>query len=168
MAPNFLVLAASAIIPFIFAYIWYHPRLFGGETWKELAGLTDAQHNTPVKPIKLALTLLLNFLIAFGIYNLAVHANGVFGLVGADIEAMTSGTSKAFLDEYGNNHRSFGHGLIHGAIQSVICFVIPILGYVTIFDKKSTKYFLVNVAYWAISLGLMGGVICKWGVNIIM
>ena len=85
-------------------------------------------------------------------------------MVSADLEAMTTGTAKAFLDEYGTNHRTFGHGVVHGAIFSVIFLILPILGYATIFERKSAKYLLINLGFWAISCGLMGGVISAWGV----
>jgi len=163
MLPNFPVLIGAAFIPFIFGYIWFHPRVFGGENWKRIAGLTEEQSQKPVSPFKLFLTLILNFLLAFGLYNVCVHGAGVFGMVSADTEALTSGTAKAFLDEYAMNHASFGHGMIHGFAPALMTFVLPILGYVVIFEKKSTKYLFVYLGYWFISLTLMGGVIGQWG-----
>mgnify|MGYP000713535042 CR=1 FL=1 len=163
MVPNFLVLLGTAFIPFLIAYAWYHPSLFGGDNWKEIAGLTDEQHNKKVKPLKLGLSILLNFLIAFGLYNLCVHESGVFSMVNAEVEAMTTGTAKAFLDEYAGNHLSLGHGVIHGLVSGLLLFALPVLGYVTIFERKSTKYLLVNLGFWAISMALMGGVIAQWG-----
>jgi len=163
MLPNFLVLVGAAFIPFFIAYAWFHPKVFGGTTWAQVAGLTTEQIDQPVKPIKLGLSILLNFFIAFGIYNLAVHQSGIFGLVGGDITALQSGTGAAFLAEYGENHLSLGHGMIHGGIQSILCFVLPILGYSVIFERKSRKYLFINLGFWIISLALMGGVICQWG-----
>ena len=49
MTPNFLVLAGSALIPFFVAFIWFHPKMFGGTTWAEVAGLTPEQIKNPVK-----------------------------------------------------------------------------------------------------------------------
>ena len=42
MTPNFLVIGAAALIPFFVAYAWFHPKVFGGTTWVEVAGLTQA------------------------------------------------------------------------------------------------------------------------------
>ena len=163
MVPNFLVLAASSLIPFLIAFVWFHPKVFGGTTWATVAGLTKAQSDQPVKPFKLILSILLNFFLAFGIYNLAVHQSGVFGMVGANAELLKTGTAAAFLAEYGNNHLNFGHGMIHGGIQTILCFVLPILGYAAIFERKSSKYLFINLGFWILSLAIMGGVIAKWG-----
>lgn len=163
MVPNFLVIGASALIPFFIAYAWFHPKVFGGTTWAEVAGLTQAQNDTPIKPYQLGLSIVLNFFLAFGIYNLAVHESGVFGMVSADSAALTTGTAAAFLAEYSGRHLSFGHGMIHGGIQTILCFILPIIGYAVIFERKSKKYLFVNLGFWIVSLALMGGVISQWG-----
>jgi len=163
MVPNFLVIGASALIPFFVAYAWFHPKVFGGTTWAEVAGLTQAQNDTPIKPYQLGISILLNFFLAFGVYCLAVHESGVFGMVSADEAAMSTGTAAAFLAEYGGRHHTFGHGMIHGGIQTVLLFVVPILGYAAIFERKSKKYLFINLGFWIVSLALMGGVISQWG-----
>lgn len=162
MVPNFLVLLATAFIPFFIAYAWFHPNVFGGDTWQKIANLTEEQNSKAIKPLKLGLSILLNFLIAFGMYNLTVHESGIFGMLGGDIELLKSGTPKAFLEEFSGRHLSFGHGMVHG-IQGLLLFVLPILGYATIFERKSGKYLMVNLGFWLISLMLMGGVIAQWG-----
>jgi len=166
MVPNMFVLLGCSFIPFFIAYIWFHPKVFGGDNWKEIAGLTEKQAAITVSPLKLGLSILLNFLIAFGLYNLVVHASGVFGLMGADTEAMKVGTAGAFLAEHGQNHANFGHGAFHGAISFVL-MVLPILGYAVIFERKSTKYLLVYTGFWIVSMAFMGGVIGQWGWNLI-
>lgn len=167
MTPNFLVIALTALIPFVLAMAYYSPFLFGGDNWQKIANLTDEQNNKKVKPWQLALTLLLNFFFAFGLYNLCVHQAGVFQLVGGDVELMMTGTARAFLDEYGLVHLSFGHGALHGVL-AVIMFVLPVFSYVTIFDRKSGKYLLVRMGFWLICGALMGGVICQWGWNLVV
>lgn len=163
MTPNILVLLATALIPFFFGYIWFHPSLFGGEKWHNLAKLNNADRSEVAK-IKLLSTLIFNVLIAFGLYNLCVHSMGAFGMVEADLTALKSGTGAAFMAEYGQTGMNFGHGAFHG-FTTTLFMVVPILAYVTIFEKKSIKYFFVYSAYWAISLILMGGVLCQWGAN---
>lgn len=163
MLPNLPILVAAAFIPFLVAFAWFHPKVFGGTTWAQVAGLTPAQSKAPVKPFQLGLSILLNFFVAFGLYNLAVHESGVFGMVSANTAALTTGSTAAFLEEYGGRHLSVGHGMIHGGIQTVLCFVLPILGYAVIFERKSRKYLFINLGFWMISLALMGGVICRWG-----
>lgn len=166
MVPNFLVLLACAFIPFIVAFAWFHPKAFGGETWKSVANLTNEQNNQAVKPYKLGLSILLNLFIVFGMYAFAVHASGVIGAVGGDMELASTGTAKAFLDEYAHLSLNFRHGAIHGLIASIV-YVLPILGYSAIFERKGMKYLLVNWGFWAISLILIGGVLCQWGTKMI-
>ena len=162
MVPNLLVLIGAAFIPFLIAFVWFHPKAFGGDTWTKIAGLTEEQGKTSVKPLKLALSIFLNFLLAFGVFNLAVHQFSMVGLVGGDVELLKVGTGAAFMAEFGGRHLSFGHGLTHGFI-GFFSYILPILGYAVIFERKSTKYLLVNSGFWLISLMLMGGVVTQWG-----
>lgn len=163
MSPNFLILLASAFIPFVFAYIWFHPSVFGGETWYNIAKL-NGEDRSEVSKIKLFSTLIFNLLIAFGLYNLCVHSMGAFGMVQANTELLKTGTGGAFMAEYGQNGLNFGHGAFHG-ITTTLFMVVPVLAYVTIFEKKRIKYFFVYLGYWAISLMLMGGLLCEWGTS---
>lgn len=162
MATNWLVILASALIPFFIAFIWFHKNLFGGETWHTITEMPSAKAASPVKPFKLFLSILLNALIAFGMYLLTIHESGVFGMVGGDTELMKTGSAAAFLAEYGGNFHTFTHGIAHG-LAATIFFILPVLGYVVIFEKKSAKYFWVYLSYWYVSLTLMSVVISLWG-----
>lgn len=162
MTPNILVLVAAAFIPFVFALLWFHKSLFGGEKWHAIAELTEEKSASPVKPIKLILSLFLNFLLAFGMYQFTIHEAGVFGMLGGDEALMKVGTAAAFLNEYGGNYHTFTHGLAHG-MGATLFFLLPVLGYVVIFEKKSSHYFWVYLGYWYICLTLMSIVISLWG-----
>lgn len=162
MSPNIIVILASACIPFIFAYIWFHKSLFGGEKWHAMSDMSDEKAASPIKPIKLLLSMVLNVFLAFGMYLFSIHETGVFGMVGGNTELMKTGTAAAFLAEYGGDFHTVSHGLAHG-LGATLFYVLPILGYVVIFEKKSSKYFFVYLTYWLISLTLMSIVICLWG-----
>lgn len=162
MTPNILILALAALIPFLIAFIWFHPKVFGGDTWSKLVGLTAEQQASGIKPLKLILSIGLNFLIAFGLFGMAVHQSGVFSIVGGDAGLLKTGVGAAFLAEYGQNHLTFGHGFFHGIIASLV-FAFPILGYATIFERRTGKYLMVNLGFWIISLALMGGVLAQFG-----
>lgn len=163
MAPNFLVIALCALIPFIFAYIWFHPKAFGGDYWNKISGISSAKSNKKVKPFYLILSIFLNFFIAFGIFVITVHGTHVFSLTGPSHELMSTGTALAFMQEYGDNYTSWTHGISHGMILATVAFVVPIIGYVTIFEHKSFRYFLVYVGYWGISLTTMACIITQYG-----
>lgn len=165
MTPNIVILLACALIPFFFGYVWFHPAVFGGDTWYDSARLVGAER-TEVSKLKLLSTLILNFLIVFGLYNLAVHQSGVFGMLNAETALFADPVVKSFMDEYGRSGLNFKHGLFHG-LTSTILLVIPILGYVTIFEKKSFKYFLIYLGYWTICCMLIGGVLAEWGTVVV-
>jgi len=152
MTPNFITILAAALIPFVVAIIWFHKSLFGGENWHLIAEMSTEKAATPVKPLKLALSILLNVFISFGVYILSIHESGVFGMVGGDEALMKTGSAAAFLADYGGQYHNAQHGLAH-------------VGYVVIFEKKTAKYFWVYLGYWFVSLTLMSVVICLWGAN---
>jgi len=166
MTPNFPVVLASALIPFLVATVWFHKSLFGGEKWHSMADMPE-EKATPVKPLKLVLSIFLNVFLAFGMYLFSIHETGVFGMVGGETELMKTGTAAAFLAEYGGRFHTWTHGLAHG-LGATLFYVLPILGYVAIFEKKSIKYFFVYLTYWLITLKLMSIVICLWGASPLM
>lgn len=163
MQPNFLVLIGCAFIPFVLGYIWFHPNVFGGKTWQSLANLTDEQMSKEIKPWQLLVTILLNFFISVGVFICTVHQTHVFALTGPDVDAFKGGTALAFMQEYGENFHTFKHGIGHGLVICLLFFVIPILGYAVIFERKRVKYLFVNAGFWGISLTLMACTISKWG-----
>ena len=65
------------------------------------------------------------------------------------------------MDKYGNNFRSFGHGAIHGIIASVF-FVLPVVAINALFERRSWKYIMLHWGFWAVSLLIMGGLICQF------
>jgi len=164
MTPNIIVIVLSALIPFVIAYIWFHKNLFGGHHWHTMSEMSTAKAASPVKPLKLGLSIVLNLFLAFGMYMFSIHESGVFGMVGGDAALMTTGTAAAFLTEYGGKFHTVTHGIAHG-IGATIFYALPFLGYVVIFEKKSAKYFWVYLGYWLINLTLMSIVICLWGAN---
>lgn len=162
MTPNIIVIIAAAFIPFVVALVWFHKGLFGGTNWHSIAEMPRDKAASPVRPIKLFLSIVLNLFLSFGMYLFSIHESGVFGMVGGDTELMKTGTAAAFLAEYGGDFHTVTHGLAHG-LGATLFFILPALGYVVIFEKKSAKYFWVYFMYWLISLVLMSIVICLWG-----
>lgn len=98
-----------------------------------------------------------------GVFITTVHGTHVLSMTGPNVEAMKSGTAQAFMQEYGGNFITWQHGISHGLIICLMFFVVPILGYAVIFERKSFKYLLVNAGFWGISLTIMAAVISKWG-----
>ena len=128
-----------------------------------VANLTEAQHNTPIKPVQLLASIALNFLLSFGVFIITVHQTHVLALTGPDLDAFKGGTALAFMEEYGDNFHTLSHGVSHGIVIGLFFFVLPILGYAVIFERKSFKYLLVNAGFWGISLVIMACIISRWG-----
>lgn len=128
-----------------------------------MANLTDEQHNKTIKPIQLGASIVLNFLLSFGVFITTVHQTHVLALTGPDMNAFQRGTAQAFMQEYGGNFHTLQHGVTHGLFIGLLLFVIPILGYAVIFERKSFKYLFINAGFWGISLVLMACIISRWG-----
>lgn len=71
------------------------------------------------------------------------------------------GIMKKLMDTYGNNFRTFKHGVLHGVIVGLL-FVTPIMAINALFDRKSWKYIMINAGYWTLTLALIGGLVCQF------
>ncbi|MFT6845279.1 MAG: hypothetical protein ACJAUV_001472 [Flavobacteriales bacterium] len=160
MMPNLLVMLSAALVPLVIGFIWYHPKVCGN-AWMKAAEMTEEKMKGGKMGLIFFLRFVLSFFLTFGLNSIVVHQYGVFSLVGGDLEALTSGTAAAFLAEYGDNFRTFKHGLLHGIITGIV-IALPILGINAMLERKSGKYIAINVGYWAITLGIMGGILCQY------
>jgi hypothetical protein len=112
------------------------------------------------------LTYLLSFFLSFSLQYLTIHQLSLWAIVAGQPDYMNPSSEAgqmvtAFLEKYGNEFRSFKHGLLHGVI-SAISIALPILGIVALFERKTAKYIFIHLGYWAITLGIMGGIICAY------
>ena len=112
------------------------------------------------------LTYLLSFFLSFSLQYLTIHQLSLWAIVAGQPDYMNPSSEAgqmvtAFLEKYGNELRSFKHGLLHGVI-SAISIALPILGIVALFERKTAKYIFIHLGYWAITLGIMGGIICAY------
>lgn len=161
MEINFIIIAAAALIPMVMGFLWYNPKLLG-TVWMKETGLTEEKMKSANMPLIFGLCYLFSFFLALALQGIVIHQWGVFSLVGGNPEAMTSGTAAALMAEYGDHFRTFGHGVLHGALTGVF-LVFPIFATNGMFERKSWKLIFINTSYWTITVSLMGGVICQWG-----
>lgn len=166
MMPNFAAIAASALIPMIVGFIWYHPKLFG-TAWMNLAGLTEEKMNKANMPLIFILSYVLAFMMGLAILSIVIHQGHVFSVLastpgfrvaGSPVQTMLDG----FMKDYGQNFRTFKHGVLHGVIFSVL-FVLPMIATGSMFERKSAKYIFINWGYWLVTIALMGGLISQFG-----
>lgn len=164
MEMNFYILFISAIVPVIVGSIWYGP-LFG-KAWMNIMGFTEESLKDTNMVKTLIICFILSFLISLALMPMVIHQMGVFStLAGEPGFNEQSGDAfvyfENFTNTYGDRFRTFKHGAFHGALNGLF-LVMPILGTIALFEKKSFKYVAINSGYWIVTLALMGGVICQW------
>jgi len=130
---NWLSVVIATIIPSIMGFAWYSPMLFG-KAWMDSIGMTEEKARSANMPVIMGISLVLAFFMAF---FLIANVNGP----GQEGEFDT-----------------FKHGALHGAIVGIM-IVVPTFISNGLFEQKSWKNMLINVAYWTVTLSIMGGVL---------
>ncbi len=162
---NFLITALAALIPMILGFIWYNPKVFG-TAWMNACGFTEEDLKGGNMALIFILSYIFSFFLAAMLTGMVIHQYGFFSSIMADPAWNEAGSetyqfSQKYMEIYGQNHRSFGHGALHGAVVGLF-FVLPVLGTNALFERKGFKYIAVNVGYWTVCLALMGGVLCHF------
>ena len=168
METNFLFIALAALVPLVMGFIWYGPLLFQN-AWMKQLGFTEESLKGGNMLLIFVLSYVFSFMVAFFLQFLTVHQLGAFSSMMESGASELAGDAIAdyqgFVERYGQNYRSFKHGLLHGAVAGVF-LVLPVLATQAMFERKTWKYVLINAGYWIITLGLMGGIVCQWGVSL--
>ncbi len=162
---NFYILPISAFIPLIIGFIWYRPNVFGTRL-ADTTGEPIEQISQPKSIGQIGLIYLFSLLLSYIMLAVSVHQIGVFQLFFLDPSfADASSEFKTFmtdfLAQYGSRHRTFGHGMIHGAEASFF-FSLAILGISALLTGKSLKSIWVHVGFWVLTCSLMAGVNCAF------
>ncbi len=163
---NWILIMSTGIIPTIIGMIYYSPKVFGNY-WMNASGMTP-DPNQQVNMLKnVAISIFCGVLLSTALAQMVIHQMGFFSIFGNDGEALkdvNSDLSKYvtdFMSRFGNNFRTFKHGVLHGCVTATF-FVLPLVVIATIWENKGWKYWLVTWGYWFITLGLMGGIICQF------
>ncbi len=162
---NFIIVAATAFIPLLLGFVWYHEKVFGA-AWAKHAGMTPEKMQSGNMPVIFGLSFILSIMLAFTLMQLSIHQFGVVQLFASHPEFATEGSAihqqfMNLMQEYGDRHRTFGHGAVHGAIAGIF-FAVPIIITNGLFERKNWKYLLINCGYWILCATLMSGVICQF------
>ena len=165
MEMNWLAIIVAALVPTFVGFIWYNPKVLG-TAWMQAAGMTEEKIKGTNMGVIFGVSLVLSVLLALYTQFLTIHQMHVgsilmdepgFGDPNSEVGAFMAD----FMSKYGNNFRTFSHGLVHGILAGIF-FVLPVLGTNALFERKGWKYILINVGYWTVTLGLMGGILCGW------
>lgn len=141
MEPNFLVVAVAAFVPMIVGLVYYHPAVLGGP-WMRANGFTLESMGKGPKPAVYLLLLGLSFLLSMFV---CVNVTGPGQEIAPD----------------GHSYVTFQHGVLHGVLISILV-VLPILGIMSIFEKRSWGWVFSNLGYWLVTLSVMGGILSAW------
>jgi hypothetical protein len=166
MTFNLKIIALTALIPMVIGFIYYHPKLMGG-VWMRVNGLTEEKLKSGNFVLIMILSLLLSFMMSTAINGLVIHQNHFFSTLmnyRADLMNPNSDIAKYaadFMAKYGREFRTFKHGALHGILFSIF-FVLPLIGTAALFERRGAKYIFINWGYWAITITMMGGVICHF------
>ena len=158
---NLPVLLGAALIPTAVGFVWYNPKVFG-TAWMAAADMTEEKLKSKNMAIILVVSLLLSVFLSVSVYFNAIHQAHFDAVFNGMTDEATLAYIENFHANYGQLHRSFKHGAIHGIVMTLFA-ALPILGINALFERKGFKYILVNVGYWMVTLALMGGVICQFG-----
>ncbi|NBL63595.1 DUF1761 family protein [Flavobacterium sp. NST-5] len=159
MEINYLTLPVSGMVALFLGFIWYNPNVLG-KIWMKESKLTDAQISSG-NIIKIyGLTFIFAMMIAMIMHPIVIHQYGALGMIGG-IEKIAKPSYTAFMNDYGNDFRSFKHGAFHGFFVGLM-LALPIFATNALFERKSWKYILINGGYWVALLTIVGGIVCGW------
>ncbi len=159
---NWFILPIAALLPLILGLVWYHPKVLGTKL-SQISGEPLMENRSIGKTI---IIYLLSILLAYILTIMSVHQSAIYQLFFMDPELMNVNSEhNAFINEfmakYGDRHRSFGHGLVHGA-EAGILFGLAFFGITTLMQNKPLKLIWIHFGFWVICCSLMAGVICAF------
>ncbi|MGB3798383.1 MAG: DUF1761 domain-containing protein [Lewinella sp.] len=164
---NWWLFPVVGLIPLFVGAIYYNERIVGG-LWMRATGLDAERLQRGNLAVIYGMAYLFSVLLALLLSSIVIHQSAIGGLLmevpgwgDADSEVMQR---LAALDEESNiltRHRTFGHGLLHGALTALV-LIGPVLSINALFERRRWNYVLIHVGYWTITLALMGGVLCQY------
>ncbi|MFK7807835.1 MAG: DUF1761 domain-containing protein [Saprospiraceae bacterium] len=162
MPTNYYLFFLTALIPLIVGAVYYHDKVFGS-AWKKVNGFSDEDLAGANMLVIFGSTYFLGVLLSVAASSFAIHQPAVFQMMMPEVMVSGSAAEQQFLDlmkNFGEHHRSFSHGAIHGGIMAVF-FALPLLAINALFERRGWKYVFIHLGYWFICLILIGGILCE-------
>ncbi len=165
MEINWLILLLASVVPMIIGFIWYHPKVLG-TAWMNSCGLDAEKLKGANMGLIFSLSFVFSFFIAMSLQFLVIHQYHIYSIFVndsgmGDPNSAVSLYIKDFMDKYGNNFRTFKHGVFHGITTSIF-LIFPLFAINAMFERKGFKYIFINSGYWLVSFAIMGGIICAF------
>lgn len=162
MPINYYMFFVSGLIPLIFGFLYYHDKVFGS-VFKTPNGFTNNDLTIGRIMIICTLVFILGVFASTAIAGMVIHQGGVFQMMVPQVTisgSQAQETFNALMMDYGDSHRSFRHGFVHGSYMAVF-LLLPVIGINALFERRDWKYVLIHSVYWFFTLGLMGGILCE-------
>lgn len=162
---NWLAILVAALVPLMVGFIWYHPKVFG-TAWMKASNTTEEKIKAGNMVVIFLISFVFSLMLAFEMQFLVIHQYHYMSIL-VDEEGFNDPNSSMakmvadFYADYGNNFRTFKHGMLHGFMASLF-IVLPVLGTNALFERKSWKYIWLNVGFWTVCFMLMGGIVSAW------
>ena len=162
MPTNFYMFFVAALIPMLVGATYYHPKL-AGTAWMKSNGFTEESLKEGKMGVILGVSYVLSLMLAMAVSGWVIHQTAVFQMMAPAIQEPGSAAVEQFnelMSAYGDSHRSFKHGAVHG-IFAAIFIALPFIGINALFERRGWKYIFIHLGYWIITLVLMGGLLCQ-------
>lgn len=155
---NFLAIIAAALSTLVVGFVWYGP-LFGKIWMTENRFKEEDLKKGNILKI-FGLTFVFSILLAMIMQVLVIHEFGAIGMIHADPETALPSFA-AFMADYAGQHRTFGHGALHG-FMSGLFLALPLIGINGLFERRSWTYIFIHSGYWIVCMTIMGAIVCGW------
>ena len=160
------VFFVAALVPMFVGYLWYGKPLFG-DRWMRVNGFTEESLRGGNTALVLGLSYLFSLFVTYVLWQLTVHQTGIVGTLAMDPNFGVEGTEvqlyyEDFMRRYGEQHRTFGHGALHGAFVAGLGFAFPIIAINSLFERRGWAYTFIHAGYWIVTLALMGGLVSQF------
>lgn len=161
MPTNLYMFFVAGIIPMIIGAIYYSPMV-AGKSWMNVNGFHEKDLEGGNMIAIFGGAYILSVIASFALSGIVIHQPSVFQL--GVPEVLTEGSPEhsqmvEYMKMFGDKHRNFGHGALHGGIISFF-LILPIIGIISLFERRGFKYVIIHFVYWLITLSIVGGLLC--------
>jgi hypothetical protein len=155
-------MAISALFPLIIGMIWYNPKVFG-TAWLRVNNFdADKMKEGFNMPLVFGLTFVFGLFVSMMLAGIVIHQMGFFSMLQKNFkDAGVQADFMSMMGKYGNDFRTFKHGMLHGTIMG-IGMALPIIAINAMFERRGFKYVMIHTGFWILCFILMGGFICQF------
>lgn len=161
MPTNFYMFFIAGIIPLIIGFIYYSEKVFGTK-WMKVNGFTKEKLAEGNMVAILGLAYLMSVILSFGMSGIVIHQPSVFQVMMPDVMEAGStaeATFNDFMATYGDRHRGYAHGAIHGIIFTIF-IALPIIAINALFEHRGWAYIGIHFGYWLLTATAVGALLC--------